>query len=228
MDRAVADVVGLLAGSRVGGPVFNPWADVDREHGCSDRGPAIRRRQLERYFEVRRGRSAWVLVGEAMGYQGGHFSGVPMTSERILLGHKSEAGIHPSLVLPNLPPQRTSRPDLKAKGFSEPTATIVWGAMRRVGMDPLTVTLWNTFAWHPYRRERGLLSNRRPTADELAFGMPALKSVLSLFPEARLAAVGKVAAASLQAEGYDFVEMRHPAHGGAPEFREQLARMGRS
>jgi hypothetical protein len=225
MDPAVSDVVRLLAEARFGGPVFNPWVDIDRDNGRSDRGPAIRRRQLVHYFEARRSRASWVLVGEAMGYQGGHFSGVPMTSERILLGHKTEAGIHPSLVLPNLSPERTSRPGLKAKGFSEPTATIVWGAIRQMGMDPLKVTLWNTFAWHPYRADRGLLSNRRPKPDELSLGMPALKSVLALFPEARLAAVGKVAAESLQGEGYAFVEMRHPAHGGAPEFRKQLAQM---
>jgi len=228
MDPAVSDVERLLAETRFEGPVFNPWADIDHQHGCGDRGPAIRRRQLVRYFEARRGRTAWVLVGEAMGYQGGHFSGVPMTSERILLGHKTGEGIDPSHVLPDLPPERTSRPDLKAKGFSEPTATIVWGAMRQVGMDPLNVTLWNTFAWHPYRSDRGLLSNRRPKPDELSLGMPALKSVLALFPEARLAAVGKVAAECLQTEGYTFVEMRHPAHGGAPEFRAQLAQMAGS
>ncbi len=163
-----------------------------------------------------------------MGYQGGHFSGVPMTSERILLGHMAESGVHPTSVLPGLCAERTSRQRLKPKGFSEPTATIVWGAMREVGLNPLDVVLWNTFAWHPYRPERGLLSNRRPTSAELTLGEPALKSVLSLFPGARLAAVGKVAAASLQTAGMAAVEMRHPAHGGAPSFRRQLARLVRT
>ncbi len=225
MTASVADVIRVLCEARFEGPVFNPWADVDRRHGCGVRGPAIRRRQLAHYLEARQGPAAWVLVGEAMGYQGGHFSGVPMTSERILLGHLAGDGIHPSHVLPGLSPERTSLPGIKADGFTEPTATIVWGALRDQGLDPLRVVLWNTFAWHPYRPDQGLLSNRRPTNDELAFGMPALRLVLGLFPGARLVAVGKVAAACLAGAGYQPTEMRHPAHGGAPEFRNQLKRL---
>jgi hypothetical protein len=225
MDSAVMRVVNLLAGAHPSGAVFNPWADVDQRHGCGEGGPGIRRRQLKHYFAARRGSAVLLLVGEAMGYQGGHFSGVPMTSERILLGHLSSLGVAPTDVLPDLIPERTSSPDLKAKGFTEPTATIVWGALRELALDPLQVVLWNTFAWHPYRRDKGLLSNRRPTGDELRFGLPALKSVLGLFPEARLGAVGRVASAVLQGAGFDVVEMRHPAHGGAPAFRRQLAEM---
>jgi hypothetical protein len=223
MADALEQVVGTLADTQFKGPVFNPWADVDRLNGTGQTGPDIRRQQLGSFFRARRERAKWVLVGEAMGYQGGHFSGVPMTSERILLGHMRGAGIAPADVLPDLQPRRTSRPSLKPTGFTEPTATIVWGAMRDVGMDPFRVVLWNTFAWHPYRSARGLLSNRRPKKGELERGMPALRSVLGLFPGARVAAVGRIAAACLREDGFDVVEMRHPAHGGAPLFREQLA-----
>jgi hypothetical protein len=220
-------VVEQLAETRFVGPVFNPWCDIDRKHGLGDQGPLIRRRQLAHYLDVRRASAAWILVGEAMGYQGGHFSGVPMTSERILLGHMLDADLRPSDVLPRLQPERTSRPRVKPLGFAEPTATIVWGAIRDLRLDPLGIVLWNTFAWHPYRPGQGLLSNRRPSGQELRLGIPALRAVLGLFPQAGLVAVGRVAAQCLSQEGFSAAELRHPAHGGAAQFREQLSRLTR-
>jgi hypothetical protein len=204
--------------------IFNPWFERDREHDCTPEAPSIRRRQLRGYLAERLSRARYLLIGEALGYQGGHFSGLAMTSERILLGHKQGDGIPAEAVLPaGMEPNRTSRPALKEKGFSEPTATIVWGALLGSGADPRSFVLWNAFAWHPFQPEQGMLSNRRPNSQELAAGEATLKAFLGLFPGARALAVGLVAHETMGHFGLEAPRLRHPAHGGAPKFRRQWA-----
>lgn len=202
--------------------VFNPWRDLDREHDIGRDAPHIRRRQLERYIQARIGKAQYALIGEALGYQGGHFSGIAMTSERILLGYKEHEGIDPERVLPGLEPQRTSKPEIKAHGFTEPTATIVWKAMLAGGAPATGFVLWNAFPWHPHAPEQGMLSNRKPTSRELASSEHTLRRFLSLFPTCRLIAVGKVAAERLSALGVSHDPVRHPAQGGATKFRRQM------
>lgn len=206
--------------------VFNPWYQRDEEHEYTEQAPAIRRRHLQSYLADRLGRARFLLIGEALGYQGGHFSGLAMTSERILLGHKTEDGIPPSAVLPaDIEPARTSNPELKPAGFSEPTATIVWGALLASGVDPRDFVLWNAFAWHPFDPEGGMLTNRRPLADELSSGADALSAFLDLFPAAQVLAVGAVAHQVLADQEVKAPRMRHPAHGGAPKFRRQWSKV---
>ncbi len=203
--------------------VFNPWADVDRENDMGPDCPEIRRRHLARYLECRIGKAFYLLVGEAVGYQGGHFSGIPMTSERILLGFHGSRGIRPDHVVPGLDPQRTSKPEKMPRGFSEPTATIVWEAVLRSGCQSTDFVLWNAFPWHPFNPKRGILSNRKPKEKEMIYGTEAGMSFLELFPDAIVIAVGKVSAQwfdSLQVAHYS---VRHPTQGGARQFRSQLS-----
>lgn len=202
--------------------VFNPWNEVDRENDISHESPLIRERQLAAYLGERLGKARFILMGEAIGYQGGHFSGIAMTSERILLGHMKGKGIKPEDVFTSISPERTSNESLRPTGFTEPTATIAWGCLLKMGIDARQFVIWNTFAWHPYNPARGLLSNRKPTDDELAMGIPVLKEFLSLFQDAKVIAVGKVAEKELQGLGIDCLEVRHPANGGAGKFRRQM------
>src|SRR6476619_381860 len=70
------------------GAVFNPWWEFDEENDIGPHSPAIRRKHLTIYFRERLGKARLAIVGEALGYRGGQFVGIKMTSERMLLGKK--------------------------------------------------------------------------------------------------------------------------------------------
>ena len=207
--------------------MFNPWWEIDEENDIGPIAPAIRRKQLRAYLEERLANARFAIVGEALGYRGGHFTGIPMTSERILLRKKREivaalcerrnpleraddAGRRPSLqILSGIKPRRTSKPSICLDGFSEPTATIVWSALLKIGVLPDEFVLWNAFPWHSFDRHRGLLSNRMPNKSEQLSGRPMLKAFLELFPCEQIVALGK----SLQRSSSNSVLMRAAVRG---------------
>ncbi len=208
--------------------VFNPWRDSDAENDIGSESPLIRSTQLTAYLSERIGKSKYCLMGEAIGYQGGHFSGIAMTSERILLGHLSAKRIKPEYPFSSISPKRTSKESVRPMGFTEPTATIVWSSLLEAGIRPYDFVIWNTFAWHPYDKEKGMLSNRKPTDEELKAGNPALKAFMELFPQIKIIAVGKVAEKELENLGIKSIAVRHPANGGAGKFRQQIAEIIRA
>ena len=73
MERSFVE---RLAAARIG-ETFNQYADS-----------AVRRDRLERYLEDRR-QARLLLVAEAPGYRGTRISGIPLTSERQLTGHRA-------------------------------------------------------------------------------------------------------------------------------------------
>ena len=204
------------------GAVFNPWWQVDKQNDVNRNAPQTRRKQLAAYLRKRLGKVKFVVIGEALGYRGGHFSGIPMTSERILLGKKREDGIAPEYVLSSIKPRRTSNPRKCPEGFSEPTATIVWSTLLRLGVKPEQFVLWNAFPWHSFDPLRGLLSNRVPNKSERSAGLSVLNAFLDLFPCEEIVALGNVAASQLQELNFESHRVRHPASGGARLFRQGM------
>ena len=200
------------------GAVFNPWWQIDEENDIGPRSPAIRRKHLAVYFRERLGKAQLAIVGEALGYRGGHFSGIPMTSERMLLRRQQQ-------ILASIKPRRTSKPSVCPNGFSEPTATIVWGALLKLRLLPTELVLWNAFPWHSFDPQRGLLSNRSPNKSEQTAGLQVLKAFLELFHCEQIVALGKIAATQLEELDVNAHCVRHPASGGAKLFREQIARI---
>ena len=241
MSRKQLDEFLRLLKASPSGAVFNPWWQIDEENDIGPHSSAIRRRNLAVYFRERLGKARLAIVGEALGYRGGHFSGIPMTSERMLLSkqkesvsalygrrnieHRAGDGGHrpPLQILSGTKPRRTSKPSVCPNGFSEPTATIVWGALLKIGVLPDEFVLWNAFPWHSFDPRRGLLSNRMPNKFERAAGLPVLKAFLELFPCDQVVALGKIAAAQLETIGVNAHCVRHPASGGAKLFRSQIA-----
>ncbi len=190
--------------------VFNPWQEtcpLDLDASA----PAARRQRLACHLDAPEIR--WLLIGEAAGYQGCRYSGLTFTSERLIL-----EGEVPRIAAPDGRLTRRKRP------FSEPSATIVWNSLRLHDLSD-QVVLWNAFPWHPMKPGNPL-SNRTPTEKELAEGRPLLEHLLALYPQASLVAVGRKAAGTLRSLGLSpDAELRHPAMGGASEFRAGLGKM---
>lgn len=218
-QRKAEDFVTALQdfGTRPG--IFNPWLEVDLDYDASKKSPDIRAENLVRYLAERVGVAENALIAEAPGYQGCHFSGIAMTSERILLGHLQHKGIHAHHVFQGAT-QRTSKlgPKTPEKGANEPTATIVWGHMANENVCTRSVVLWNTFAFHPHKGES--LTNRRPSPDEVEKGRYLLEMFIDMFPKANLVPIGRVAEETLANMSIACTPyVRHPANGGAALFR---------
>lgn len=205
--------------------VFNPWADFDPDYDVAY-ARSIRKAQLERYLVRRLGTARILLIAEACGYQGGRFTGIAMTCERMMLS------LHPDInakMVIGVPGRRTSRagsPFLpkeiqRRQGFNEPTDTVVWNAALRAGLAPEEFILWNIFPFHPHK-EGQMLTNRTPTDAELASGLSYAKELLRLTGPLPIFAIGKKSETTLQNAGFSVTGLRHPANGGANIFREGL------
>ncbi len=208
--------------------VFNPWSDYDPGCDIGPQAPEIRRSNLRRYLELRLG-ARHLFIAEALGYQGGHFSGVAITSERILLGN--HADIAPESVLGAWDYRRTSNPasqllnnSQKLRGFNEPTDTVVWNALNRHGLAAFDVILWNIFPFHPYKAGK-LLSNRTPSNAELNVGVEYARALLQLVHGMRVVAIGQKAAVTLGRYGIECMAVPHPSMGGANRFKAAAARI---
>ena len=148
-----------------------------------------------------------------------------MTSERILLGRSNKVRMKSDELFSAVKPRRTSKPEKCPDGFSEPTATIVWSTLLKLGLSPEQLVLWHAFPWHSFDPHRGLLSNRTPNKSEQLSGRPVLEAFLGLFPCEQIVALGKIAAAQLEQLGLNAHCVRHPASGGAKLFRQQIAKI---
>ncbi len=191
--------------------MFNPWREADPLDAARG-APQQRVARLRAHFECE---PSVLLVGEAAGYQGCHFSGIPFTNEKLIL-----AGAIPRVTSP-------VRLTTRERPWCEPSATIVWGTLRQLGIADRTV-LWNTFAWHPHK-PGNRLSNRPPTRQELENGVEILRAVLRHFAAIPVVPVGQVAARTLQSLGVRaLAPVRHPAMGGATAFREGMRAVCRS
>lgn len=210
--------------------VFNPWRDYDESCDICPEAPHIRTKQLEQFLSARIPGAKYLLVAEAVGYQGGRFTGVAMTSERILLGHHEN--IRSSVILQNVEGRRTSnpgnenlKPTQKRFGFTEPTATIVWGEVVKSNVSPLQVITWNIFPFHPFNPSKGPLTNRTPATAELEVGAYYAEMLLKLCPNMTVISIGGHSSRTLTKLGISNIHVPHPANGGAGNVRAAISKV---
>lgn len=202
---AVQHLVGDLAVLPDSDRLSNPYAPPD------DPAATIRRENLRRYLSDMYCRKPRVLLlAEAPGYRGCALSGIPVTSERILL-----RGIERW----NLFGDGYRRTSDDPQGVAEMTATILWNALVAYADEP--PLLWNTIPLHPHQPGQPL-SNRTPTRTEQRMGVPFIEAVSALFEFEVVLGVGRTAQRVLGELGYSYVPLRHPAQGGKTRFIEGL------
>lgn len=195
-----------LVGLETPAGLFNPWASVNADDAPGN-GPGARLERLGRHLAASQG-VLFVAVGEAPSYQGARISGIPFTSEALLLEDQCPR-------IGRAPARLSTRP----RPWSEPSGRILWGLLHQFGMAEHTI-LWNACPFHPFGENP--LSNRAPTAGEVRMGLPLLELLADAHPSARFLAIGNRAAAALGMLGIPHTPMRHPAYGGKNELEGQL------
>ena len=196
--NAIEPFVESLARVELSDRATNPYAR-------GDRGNAIRRSNLRLYLE-HIGRPRMMLVGEAPSHRGGRLTGIPFTSETIMLRHLG-------------PGFRKATPGPALS--TEASATMVWATI--ACMEPRPV-LWNAFPFHPFVWGNPF-TNRAPTSEELRIGAPFLEGMLRLFPIENVVAIGNLASRSLTLLGIGHEKVRHPSQGGKQKFVDGMARL---
>lgn len=195
-----------------GDRLFNPYLDTDANDGPG--APATRRANLEAALDAVAeaapgGRPEVLVVAEAPGPWGCHFSGVPFTNERQLLD--PEFPVHGA--------PTSARFAATGEPMRETSGGIYWGAMLPHWGRFWT---WNAVPFHPYRAGEPL-TIRTPGVREVRRWHDLLAGVVEAIEPAACVAVGRKAEGALRAIGTDPLYVRHPSQGGATRFRDGIA-----
>jgi uracil-DNA glycosylase len=195
LEERVFSLPAASAGPR---PCFNPYQSINP---AVDRPDAvhIRRSNLQRYLVCFEAWPEALVIGEAPGWRGCRFSGVPFTSEAQLNGEL---------------PFRGKSSSLAGKPHAEASATVFWQVMQ--GYHPRFL-VWNSLPLHLYQPGEPL-SNRMPSQAEIRLGEGLLAGLIAVLRPQQVIAVGKSAAAAARHLGVTAIQVRHPSHGGAKAF----------
>jgi uracil-DNA glycosylase len=204
--RELDALIAGLAAAPVAADCVNQYADPGPP------GNAVRRANLRLALALALERGPdLLLVGEAPGYNGARRTGVPFTSERMLLGGVPGLGQYGAA-------QGFARATDDGRTSAEPTATIAYRELAALGLFAVG---WNAYPFHPHRPGDDQ-SNRPPRAGEIKAGLAFLAATLALFPGLPVAAMGNVASRALGALDVAHARLRHPAQGGARIFAAGL------
>lgn len=186
--------------------IFNFYND-NKDNMDSGNGVGIRRENLRNYLASFPRYPETILIGEAPGFRGCRFSGVPFTSEMQLC----EGGI------PFCGEQSSCFNNPKR----EATATIFW---RTMGEYHPRFLAWNCVPFHPHNPQNKE-SNRTPSTREIHLYSRITKEVISIINPSLVIAVGRKAEKALSLIEFDCVTVRHPSHGGAKQFKTEMIKL---
>lgn len=169
----------------------------------------IRKENLKKYLNSYTEKPEICLIGEAPGYKGCRFSGVPFTSEHQLTTRTlSFSGLQSSI---------------RAQPYTEQTATVFWKVLRPYFPK---FFIWNCIPIHPHK-DGQYLSNRSPTILEIQkYGSTLEKIISNIVPEVVIA-IGKNPKKSLDYLHIRSERVRHPAHGGSEKFEKEILKFFR-
>ena len=184
------------------------------EYGCPEN--EFRRNNLMIYLRTLKDLKPKVLlIGEAPGYKGCRVSGIPFTSENIMMNGITNCGVFGEH-------RGYQNINEKFNYEKEQSSTIVWGELASLNLYPL---IWNAYPFHPHNRE-DKKSNRAPLASEITQGSEFLTELIEIFEIKYLGLVGKsakrVSKHIKNLSEIQTLELRHPAYGGKAKFSEGL------
>lgn len=205
MIERLEDFVEKLAQTEVTPNVYNPYSYEYKESDIRRANLLI---YLKKMLEIK---PKIMLVGEAPGYRGCKATGVPFSSEHMLMNSIDGLSIfgreHGYELF-----------DEKDKLRKEATATIIWNTLLEEEIMSLS---WNAFPFHPHKKDN-LESNRTPLKKELLIGKDALLEMIDIFEIEYIVAVGNKAEESLHSLDIECTKVRHPAQGGKNKFVEGI------
>ncbi len=222
---ALDDFIGLIAAVESSIDSVNFYAPDTNQ--ILEKANEIRRRNLRLYLsEMAQYNPEVLLIGEAPGHLGCLLTGIPFTSEFLLL-----EGVYSSQYYMGARwntrwklfgrHRRYQTITPRERPQKEATATMVWNFLRVLPMPPL---LWNAFPFHPHQKDH-LDTNRPPTLNELELGIPFLAFLIRVFEIKNVIAVGNKANRALRMAGLGGKKVRHPSHGGKSAFARELAEL---
>lgn len=201
MIKKIRTFVEELATTEVTPNVYNQYSYEFQDN-------AVRRDNLLIYLEqMCKLKPKIILVGEAPGYRGCRLTGVPFTSEHLLMNNIEGLELFGEEKGYRLPLK-------KDKLLKEATATIIW---RTLVKYDVIVLAWNAFPFHPYK-QHNVESNRTPLKKELLIGERPLLKMIEMYNIEKVIAMGNKAEESLNKLGISCDKVRHPAQGGKNEF----------
>lgn len=212
MEDKLRDFIGDLA-------TIEPLPNVHNQYDYSNEENAIRRENLFIYLkQMQILKPRIMLVAEAPGYRGSRLTGVPFTSEHLLMNNMNGTHIFGKEAGFRLAASSND------KLLKEATATIIRETLVK---HEILALAWNAFPYHPYKP--GIEnSNRTPLKNELIIGEQFLLKLIELYEIEHIVAVGRKAEQSLKKLNIPAHVVRHPAQGGKNEFVQGIIRIKRN